>query len=347
MIHSQLKLKYPDCPYVINADKLNNTAQTVFDAETINNKTLFEKINENIDLDTLELITDFLNKTIENNESDFKIFYHSIKQPLTRSNKFIVNFHYSAYRDDVSPIINQNYSSDISWTIVPLNADVRMERISYTLNLMPQNQDREVTPDNSVSNLDPKSHLTTELNKDEKAVLYVRSAKRSTVVRDIESINEKKDLYSYPDVQTETKLEYKPLHSMVQLDSKTRPSAQLLRERLANPYKAYRLRNNPDAYKKSLKVDPGIREVGDKIVEANNDKRDLFKINELTSLFDYNYETVGVKKINGVFRCFPQNVGKISLSLDLLNKNFTELKFLSLMFNKSKLHITLHEITFK
>src|SRR5690606_19483733 len=56
----------------------------------------------------------------------------------------------------------------------------------------------------------------------------------------------------------------------IPLTDKTRISAGLIRERLGNPYKAYRFRTNPVLYEQSKRIDPNIKEISDYVVNKNN-----------------------------------------------------------------------------
>jgi hypothetical protein len=160
--------------------------------------------------------------------------------------------------------------------------------------------------------------------------------------RDDGIISEKKDTYVYPEIQSSQKMDYKPISSQINLDAKTRGSAQTIRDRLANQYKAYRFRNNQEFFRKSLKVDPLIRNIGDKIADDHNDKYRAFQTDVPKTVFDYVRETVGIRKLNGILRFHPLNTGKLLIDT---SKIIQDARFLSICTHNDKLHITLHILT--
>jgi len=361
MIHSQTKLKYPNCPFVTLIDDFNKQIQHIFDSEDIVQSTMIDLIRESIDPVTSERYGNDYPMIIENflvGETDSniysKILYRVSRQKIKRSTNLMINFITTAYRDDNDPLINREYSTTISWTVLPLSIDVVADRLGYSIDLIPTTL--STPPSTSIStpkilntidvvqNLNPVTHtVNTEMQKIESNIMMIRTGRRGTVARDLEikaEVKEKKDVYSYPDIQTTSRLEFKPAFSQIPLDNNTRASAQMIRSRLGNPHKAYRLRNNPEAYKRSLKIDPSIQNVGTTLINDHNDKYNLFRTDVPKALFDYVNENIEIKKLSGILRFSPWNSGRILIE----NISTNNMKFLSILRHNAFLHITLHDV---
>lgn len=380
MIHSQTKKKYPNCPFVmpLNASVLDTSIDNGIVDDVINTsletidsiiKTVINKsknVLSHYGDDYYDVLIDRL-KTVCYPQTDSydKIFFRICKQKLKRTVKnYSLNMHLITYRDDNIPYINKEYESIIDWTAIPVSIDITVDDKNSSINLIPK--DRNVS-DNILSNnilfnninsdLDPKAYIDNiDKQKIESNILRTRTGNRRFIQRDIAgryTVDDvkKQDTYALPDIQTDKLMNYKPLHQQIPLNSKTRASAQLIRERLANPYKAHRLRNNPESFKSSLKVNPSIRDIGDNEVSKNNDKYNIFEQAIPKTIFDYKHEMVGFKSSNGILHYSPPNSGKIIL--DENDKISNNVMFISLCFHlpqntkgKGILHVTLHSVTF-
>ncbi|VBB18556.1 hypothetical protein YASMINEVIRUS_1019 [Yasminevirus sp. GU-2018] len=367
MLHSQLKTKFPNCPFVVPSNDFNKLTAPTFSEDVYDNVLMMNLIKRSysdsvtthysLENDSYQdRVSNFINDLTSNGNFS-KILYCSVKQTAPKYNrKLTVNFHLSAYRDINTPLIDREFTSDISWTVIPLSVDAVADKTNYTINLIPR-QINSSTNTNSKSasesdvarSLDPTFYVNdSECFKIEADTLKMRTGKRSFTVRDDVEVVEKRDSFALPAIQTDSRMEFRALSSQVDLTSKTRSSAQLMRERAANPFKAYRLRNNPEAFAKSLKLDPLIRGAGDKVVETNNANYNNFRVVEPKAIFDYAYESVGVRRLNGVLRCTPSDTGKMLIgepdASNQVGNGGLNVRFLSIMCHKGVLHITLHDI---
>ena len=128
MIHGQYKIKFPSCPFL-------------WDAETI-----YEYLEEDSEIDyILKIIENLIkdNETIDfiSNLSDdyLKIFdnkkYTYIKQKIQKHKKdFYLNCHGMAYKDIHGTFINKEFSSSISWIVIPIIGNIKIDSFNYSIN---------------------------------------------------------------------------------------------------------------------------------------------------------------------------------------------------------------------
>lgn len=352
MIHSLTKKRYPNCPFI--TDSLNNSKKDYLlkvNVIDITHEDLNTRIDNHIQVYLNKIISESKGKTI------LKIINQNI--PLFETTHYI-NFVCAAYRDDIGTFINREYDSIISWTIIPIDFQgAILPNQNYSIDLMPKNitnsssnskqKYENVLVGSDVRNLDPLFHDgNNDDHKIESDVMRHRASKRGLYVRDnISNSNtknepnkNKEDIYEYTEPQTKNIHQYTPVKSQIQLDNKTRASAQLIRDRLSNPYKAHRLKNNPDLFKRSLKIDNTIKNIGDVNVDRNNSKHDIFRSIIPRTQFSLTNENISVKYIDNSLKFY--NSAKI-----ILNSNKEKHRsFLSVMFNKNTLHITLHMLNY-
>lgn len=131
MIHGDLKIELPDCPYIFDITNLCST----FDADyKLIDKTAFELLledifNTNPDLDK-DTILNYLNmaENIATRRRDvFKnIKYYKIQQTVTDHPEYKISFHTNCYNNDNGQYIDTIYSTDLSWNILSLIGNVEL-----------------------------------------------------------------------------------------------------------------------------------------------------------------------------------------------------------------------------
>jgi len=422
MLHSQTKVKYLNCPFITRIEDLNETVyqrNNVAESKNLDKSTMFDLIKESVDTeiinrygdDYIAFVEKFLLNTIDKKYT--KILYRISKQELLKEDFIniantskvesesnpIINFITTAYRDTIGSSIDREYSSTISWTVIPLSMNVVAEKIRFNNGSISSFDNIPDINVNSKKNnvaqiLDPRTHVTdNECQKLESHIMKVRSNRRGTIHRDPIVNTEKKDTYScitepvntksqfssslsydssyepsyasnssYKlDYESSYKLDYESNYKLdyessyksslnqIQLDGNTRASAHIIRERLANPYKSYRLRNNPDAYKRSIKINRSIKNTNDNTNDTTNDTTtDNISDNPSTiikkssGICNYVQENVEIRRSDKILRFRPLT-GKILFDNETcIDKSNS--KFLSVMIHNTILHITLHDL---
>src|SRR5690606_37746292 len=119
-------------------------------------------------------------------------------------------------------------------------------------------------------------------------------------------------------------------------------SAGLIRERLGNPYKAYRFRTNPVLYEQSKRIDPNIKEISDYVVNKNNSSYNCAERNIGRDNFDFILEKVGVKMLNGMYKFSPAISGSVLIPG---KHELMSIQFLSVLRYKKNIHITFHDLS--
>jgi hypothetical protein len=369
MIHIQFKTRYPGCPFVTYEDNINKTStQIVFDEDSLTAseliKTVIGKLNQTeYNQANTTLIEDFLSNYSQSNEFIDRVKWTKLKQPLREfdfKQHIYINFHSTAYNDENGCVIDKEFLGDISWLIVPLdpidsNFIHAANMTNYTIHLLNtksiETSSRIIDADiNKSSLLNPATYKNDGIdNQYEKFEANIRSARvsaRRFVIRDDEKIKQKidktLDTTNPVNVTIDKMIEPRVRIGKIQLTNNTRASAGTIRERLANPGKAYRFRTNPLLYEQCKKIDLHIKNVCDHTIAKHNSNHRLLERDIMRDDFDFILEKTGVKRLNGVLKFYPTNSGKI-----IINKihNLKSLCFLSIMRHKKNIHITLHDLS--
>ena len=128
MLHCQFKIKYPSCPFLWNSD------------------TIYEYLEEESEIEYLLNIIDNLFKDdesidfISNLSDDYlKIFdnkqYTYIKQKIQKQKKdFYLNLNTVAYKDLYGTYINKEFNSSLSWLVIPIIGNIKIDSLNYTIN---------------------------------------------------------------------------------------------------------------------------------------------------------------------------------------------------------------------
>jgi hypothetical protein len=320
--------------------------------------------------------------------TDVKVVWTRLKQPLKSldigsKGNLCINFHACAYNDEHGTFLNKEFEGDIGWIVIPICPsetdaiipDVNINK-SHDLIIHPSDRsikinetyiDQSKVPSRGTDGkieepklLNPATYKTDIDNRYEKFEAGIRSSRvsaRKFIVRDNNQIKIKHDVTS--NLVNEVKLmslqndlnrqmEYRSYVGKIPLTDITRSNASLIRDRLDNPYKAYRFRNNPELYKQHKKIDPHIREISDHVVRTHNfNQRSLdtsitLNVDTQCDNFDFILDKVGVKKLNGLYKFSPVSTGRIFIS----NRHLLDyLSFVTVMRYKQRIHITLHEIS--
>lgn len=368
ILHSQLKMKLPGCPYVWDPHDLRQT----FGAKT-------EDLTEDEFMgDIEELIANEINthndlipesigfiKTLIHNSSDvFKNKYYArISQTIPQHKKdVVINFHTAAYNDDNGALINKEYNTVISWLVIPIAGDVTQNTTGYTLSRDPEinvrnighrilvGNKRDTVLSNDVARaLDPKTYkgcIDNEYEKTEASVRAQRTSARRFMVRDVEPEKvQKKDITvdtSILTAATNNLVTPAPRNQQILMTNNTRASGYLIRERLMSSYKANRIRNDPEAIKRQSRADLTLQHTGDHVAKTHNQSYRSLERDVDGEVFDYVYDCVGIKMFSALYKFNPTTSGKIRLNGSDTGNTFF---FISVMRHESYLHITLHEIT--
>lgn len=357
MLHNQLKIKYPECPFLTH--DVNPTTiikQLRFDEDVIDPIKFIEIImdkttHQNSDLSKLnsDSVINFLSHYLQPNDFIDEIKWSKLEQSIRDfdfKRNMYVNFHSAAYRDEYGPIINKEFEGDIGWVIIPIepiDLIVVNSSVNYTIHSVISS--RSVIEKSVKTPIQP-NYVQTNYDKFESNIRSNRTSIRKFVTRNDIEIKEKKDitLDTEDPINTNTNklMQYRIKIGRIPLTDKTRASAGMIRERLADPSRMYRFRNNPELLKQIKKIDPHIRELSDTITEKHNANYRSIERDVSRNNFDFVLEKVGIKKINGVLKFNPVNTGKITITD---NHSLSTAYFVSVLRYKKNLHITLHYLS--
>ena len=357
MHHSQLKIKYPDCPFVWDYDDMTQLFSPVINST--DKEKLLQEINDQIveSLDTnykrsedeyrkiLKFLVDLTDNEKTQNVYD-NINYVSITQKIPKTkNEALINFHTSVYRDDNDNFLSKEISENIAWTMIPILGNVESREIKYEII---ENND---TTNNKIINvglsnrsLDPMTYENGKIDNKygiiEANIKNIRVAKRNFIKRSFDADMDQK---IEPELQ---KKDSQPRFKQIDFNNNTRASASLIRDRLNSTYKMNRMRNNPELMKQQKKVDMSLRNISQKNTEIRRN-RELDIMNSqhvvIQDQFDYIHDTVVIQKVNQVLRFGPNQSGKIKFNLMY---NQSNVLFITILRYKNHLHITLHKINF-
>lgn len=367
MHHSQLKIKYPDCPFVWDYEDMRQLFSP--EIKRADKKTLLQGINDHIvdcndkneknDENDSEYhkILDFLVKLTDEEKINGmyeNIDYVSITQKIPKLKKNMwINFHTSVYRDDNDNHLSQEHSAEIAWCLLPIHGSIEARETNYSI---VDQQDQEPNPDpdpdpknDSISrSLDPQEYekIDCKYGVIEANIKNIRVAKRNFIKRsdDTQCIQKESESEALKQKNPEIIPIPIPKFKQIDLNNNTRASGSLIRERLNNPYKMSRMRNNPELIKQHNRVDLSLRNVSQKITEiAITRELEKEKNQHIVTRdnFDYIHDQVIIKKVNQILRFGPVQTGKIKFNFTKNQENAT---FVSVLRYKKYLHITFHKI---
>jgi len=347
MIHSQLKINYPDCPFVWTTDDIKNTFNAT--SKKIPRNIFFKEISDKPKTEHIVQYLEKITQKLDMGNSLGNIFdninYTFISQiiPIAKKDMWI-NFHTSVYNNvHKNIIINKELESDISWYVLPIIGNIiPANNIQYVLNdELPSYVDaNELTTKIIKKSLEPNTYygsIDNQFDKLEADVKCRRVTRRNFVKRhDEEKIEKEKKC----DVICNNSMnENRPdvlLRRHIELNNNTLASGHLIRNRLIeNPYKAYRFRTNPDLFKEQTKVNGYIKSNNTVIKKETIDN--IIK----NDLFDYVHDKVVIHKVSGILRFSPASSGKIKILAD----EDKLLYFVTVLRHQHNLHLTIHHIT--
>lgn len=363
MFHSQLKIKYPSCPFVVTDTDITMISNGLdFNEDAVTADVLIKEVKRelqlsDVDEQQIDETEEFLRQYTKQSSSVKKVEWNRITQRWDKINSrehLCLNLHLTAYKDRYGPVIDKEFEDVVSWLLVSLNGNnivTANKTLNYTVNThISLSQARDLNKihdsDEITRSMDPityKGSIDTQYERFEADIRSARTSARRFVYRDNTEIVKKQD--SIVDTNnprnTLPQKTVEPRNGISRLDltNNTRAGAQAIRERLANPYKAYRFRTNPELYERCKKIDPCINNVGDQIATVKNSNfRTLIKDVDKDEL-DFTFESVGFKKVNGILRCSPVGTGRINTE-----SRQTPTTFLSVLLCQESVHITLHKL---
>lgn len=307
MFHPQLKKTYPDCPFILSSNNKFN--------ESILSKDQFidyfsEKCIYNCEYQ--EIVLNFINQITESNEKIFsKILYCQLDQTIPKQKNITINYHMTCYRDDVSSIINENYESNISWIVVSVSGIVApANSLNYQL------IQKQVKQTKDISSIFDDNYQ--QLNDNDKQRVCTRKIIMRSTVQNIPEIKSIKINYH--------------VNKTIPINCNTKYNLANFRNQLINSSKAQRLKSNQNLYNQAMKLNQ-YRIINDEsnLINDENINKDIF---------DYSYEKVGIKKLNGIYSITPIDTGRIKIE----EFNDDKLIFFSILCNNDILHITMHNI---
>lgn len=359
LLHSQLKIKYPSNPFIWD----HNVMDDIYNHES--SKTTKDNFLE----DVTKIITS--KETHDRNlKEELKIIYfmseiadHDIYEDIeyVKSRQKIenrrsridlwINFQTTVYKEENGYFINSAFETDISWCLIPIlgRMSIRDNKIKILDSKIFNNMnDINHAVQNKLTiarTLNPVTYTDMIDNKYDKfgaKIRSVRTSKRNFIKNNnIVEPSEKKDVFTNNENVINTDI-IEPKLRKTQLTNKTRSSAQLIRNRLADPYKKMRFRHNPKILNQYKKVDTSLgSNISEYVCQKNNES---VNSNEITvsndEYTDFLHEHISIHDINGILKFSPITAGKITIYNDNI------IHFVSIMRHKKKLYMTLHTIEF-
>lgn len=357
MLHSQLKITLPDCPYIWDPVDIRETYK--FKTKQICINDLIELIQIHFDNDPgNEYMISMIDELRRISDDDLQVFDNKscvrITQHVPRNKNLLINFHSTAYGDEHGTLIDREFESNLSWIVFPILGDLSVSDIGYVIDrsscTKKLNNDHDIVYDNDTArSLDPKTYRGVHDNEYEKTGAMVRSertGRRKFVVRDIEEVKQKQDIVvdtSIENVQVQNNSIIKPRFQQIELNNRTRASASLIRERLASSYKVHRIGKNPRLIKEQSKVDLSLDHISRVNAMNHNKNYRALERNIYNDVCDYTFDRVGVRRTSAVYKFSPVDSGKIKIS-NIDDKNLEKVYFITILRHKKNLHITYHEL---
>jgi hypothetical protein len=365
MMHGQLKIKYPDCPFVW--DYNDQTVMFQPDKQSMGRDDLFKMIIDRmvldsesdasresdsresrstyIDRDIMKFLID-ISDPVKINQVFDNVKYTYIRQTIPKYKKDLwLNFHTTTYCTDVDPLLTKEYETNISWCFIPIvpqnNGILPYETDNYLFDQ--KNKKNNIQPNIvGINYLDPTTYqknADTIYGKGAQIVTN-RLASRQLIRRDDPIVVKPKGDQFVDNNNLIIGRTISPRLEQIELTGRTRQSASLIRERLLSSYKVNRMKGNPVLLEQQKRVDLSVRGTSNLTAHINNAR---YKENIKTvpyKLFDYLDEPIKINKTNGILRFGPQTTGRLAVNQDISS----ELFFVSVLVHKNNLHITYHHL---
>lgn len=359
MHHSQLKVTYPDCPFLWDYDDMT---QLFFPKIVVTNKeSLLQEINNHIvdcistdykrtDTEYRKIIQYLIDLTDEKKTYGVydEMTFISITQKIPKNkNNMWINFHTSVYHDENDNFLSKELSAQIAWSLIPILGNTEPLETKY---LIVDTETQTYNNDNNLKMidriLDPMTYEKNKIDNQhgiiEANIKNIRVGRRNFIRRSDPILEPPIDQVPQGSVSVP-----QPRFKQIEFNNNTRASAGLIRERLNSTYKMNRMRNNPDLMKQQKRVDLSLRNISQKISETAR-SRSLDTINSqhvvIQDQFDYIHDNITIQKVNQILRFGPNTSGKIKFNLMDHQNNAS---FITILRYEKHLHVTFHKITFE
>lgn len=197
MLHSNIKVKYPTRPFIIDRQNIQNVYD--YDVQVINKDYIFSNIND------IRLVR-FITELIDNDEYD-DIEYIKITQNIPKNtNNYMINFHTTIYEKMYNNFINRELNEVVAWKIIPLTDNIKTKNIKIAIkDKKPEIKDNSI----NFSNFNPQKY-TRNIDGDKDKLYYkvkqIRTSNRNFIKRNIVIKTEKKDTFDNINVIAKTKI---------------------------------------------------------------------------------------------------------------------------------------------
>lgn len=367
MLHSQLKIRYPDCPFIWNYHDMSqiysahverrerlDLYKEIIDTIVCDEEDKRSNRNPYYDRDAIEFLMKITDPVHISGVFD-QITYCSVHQKVPKhQQQHWINFHTCAYHDDHDALISKEYHSSIAWCLLPIIGDVCAKGGGYNIDRgepKPIRNDNggDVFMDDDVAKaFNPntyKGEIDNRFEKFEADIRCLRAANRHIIKRsccdETKPVVKRDIMTNQEDVQITKHMEPRAKPKQIELNSNTRASASLIRERNASAGRVYRFRNNPEMFKHQMSVNLGLQDVSTSVAEQNN--AHIIKNDKVERTdFDYIFEKVNILKVNGIFKFSPATTGNIIIH----SHDDHCVYFVTVVRHKKNLHVTLHEVHF-
>lgn len=200
MIHSQLKIKYPNVPWIWEYNNMMELFDCKYTEKTrkevissiidlmINNK---KDRNEDYDYDIIKFLMDITDDKLDedvrllNNKYKFCVTEQTI--PKNKIGKHLwVNFHTAIY-GKYKQYIDESYIADYLWYLIPISGDVKAIMAKSSLHRQIQRSlENNIDTENQSNNHDKNTHkrvlIKREIQKPNEKMDVIKSTKKITNV---------------------------------------------------------------------------------------------------------------------------------------------------------------------
>jgi hypothetical protein len=364
MYHSQLKIKYPDCPFVWDYDDMTKLFSP--EIKRMTKESLLQEINNHMvdyseetrrqDSEYRDILMFLINLTDNSKIQNVydKINYVSVSQQIPGIKKNMwINFHTTIYCDQYDKFMSKELDAQIAWILVPLFGDTATFAEN---NYMIRNNDDETVNQREMkihSELDP---MTYKINKNQYQVIEaqiknLRVAKRNYIKRSDDPVNLKDDILESGSESAlgstlGSALGSGPRFKQIELNNNTRASAGLIRERLNSKYKMNRMRNNPESMDQQKQINMSLKNISQKINQSHVIRELEKESNQhivTQDQFDYIHDRIVIQRVNQILKFGPNTTGRIRYNV-IKNQSFSS--FITILRYGKNLHVTLHRIKF-
>ena len=142
MHHSQLKIKYPDCPFVWDYDDMTQSFSP--EINRTNKEILLQEINDHVvdcsytnhkrDDNEYRKIIEFLVNLTDDEKIKNVIDYVSVTQKIPKTKECLwINFHTAVYHDEIDNFLSKELSTEIAWIMIPIFGNTESGEIKYEI----------------------------------------------------------------------------------------------------------------------------------------------------------------------------------------------------------------------